>query len=281
MSSVPYITAPGNHDTYARDLDKNPDALAYFMFWDQPLNGPTGAALMAATPVIAGSEANKKAFMDAAGEAYPRMTNYSFNYGNAHWLVLDGNPYVDWTNIDLVNWVKNDLASAKDATWRFVTFHHPGFNSSYEHFEQQHMRLLSPAFEAGNVDIVFNGHVHNYQRSYPLTFVPYKKSILLAGTGTGEAVRGRLVEGSWKLDKSFDGKTKTKPKGIIYLVTGAGGAELYNREQNDDPDSWLKFTSKFVSKVHSLTVADVKGKKLTIKQISADGKILDAFMITK
>lgn len=128
---------------------------------------------------------------------------------------------------------------------------------------------------------VFNGHVHNYQRSYPLTFVPYKKSILLAGSGKGETARGRLVEGSWKLDKSFDGKTRTKPKGIIYLVTGAGGAELYNPEQNDDPDSWLKFTNKFISKVHSLTVADVKGKKLIIKQVSAEGKTLDSFIISK
>ena len=39
-----------------------------------------------------------RAFTEAAGEAYPRMTNFSFDYGNAHWTVIDSNPYVDWTD---------------------------------------------------------------------------------------------------------------------------------------------------------------------------------------
>ena len=281
MSSVPFITAAGNHDTDNRDLDKYPDDLGYYMFWDQPLNGPLGAEGSAAVPVLKGSDENRKAFMAAAGDAYPRMTNYSFDYGNAHWTVLDGNPYVDWSNKELLEWVKNDLASAKNATWRFVMFHQPSFNSSHEHFEQQQMRVLSPVLEAGNVDVVFNGHVHNYQRSFPLTFAPYKKSIPLLGGKDGKTVRGTLVTGSWKLDKAYNGKTTTKPNGIIYVITGAGGQELYNPEQNNDPDSWQKFTSKFISDVHSLTVADVKGKTITIRQISAQGKELDAFTITK
>jgi len=281
MSSVPYIAAPGNHDTDTRDLDKYPDALGYYMFWDQPLNGPLQAEGSASVPVLKGSDENRKAFLAAAGPAYPQMTNYSFNYGNAHWTVLDGNPYMDWANKELLDWLKNDLASAKDATWRFVMFHHPGFSSSHEHFEQQQMRVLSPLLEAGKVDIVFNGHVHNYQRTYPLTFAPYKQSIALLGGKDGKTVRGRLVTGSWKLDKAFNGKTITKPKGIIYVVTGAGGQELYNAEQNNDPDSWQKFTYKFISAVHSLTVADVNGKRLTIRQISARGKDLDTFTVTK
>jgi predicted phosphodiesterase len=283
MRSAPFVTAPGNHDTESHDLNKNPDALAYFMFWSQPLNGPGGAEGSASVPKLTGSEQNIGAFKTAAGSAYPKMTNYSFNYGNAHWIVLDSNPYVDWTDKTLLDWVKNDLAtpSAKAATWRFVTFHHPGFSSSHEHFEQQHMRLLSPLFEEGKVDVVFNGHVHNYQRSYPLTFAPYKKSILLLAGKDNSVVRGRLVTGEWKLDKTFDGKTNTEPKGIIYIVTGAGGQDLYNTEQNDDPDSWQPFTCKFISVVHSLTLANVKGNTMTIKQIAADGKEIDSFTVTK
>lgn len=283
MRSTPFVASTGNHDTDNRDLDKFPDGLAYYMFWEQPLNGPAGTEGNAWIPPLKASEANKKAFLEAAGDSYPRMTNYSFNYGNAHWTVVDSNPYVDWTDKTLTDWVKNDLASdaAKSATWRFVIFHHPGFNSSREHFEQQHMRLLSPIFEAANVDVVFNGHVHNYQRSFPLTFRPDKQGTLMVGGKDHKIIRGRVVPGSWKLDKAFDGKTITKPKGIIYLVTGAGGQDLYNPEQNDDPDSWQKFTDKFVSNVHSLTIADVDGKTLIIRQISAEGKELDNFTITK
>jgi len=281
MRSIPFVGAVGNHDADNRDLDKNPDALAYFIFWDQPLNGPSGKEGGAVVPVLKASATNRKAFMDAAGDAYPRMANFSFNYGNAHWTVLDADNYVDWTDSTLVNWVKNDLDQSKDATWHFVTFHQPGFNSSREHYEQQQMRLLSPVFEAGKVDVVFNGHVHNYQRSFPLTFKPDRKGIQLVGGRDNHTLRGRVVNGRWILDKNFNGKTNTEPKGIIYVVTGAGGQELYNPEQNNDPDSWQKFTDKFISIVHSLTVADVNGKILTIRQLSSDGKELDSFKITK
>ena len=29
------------------------------------------------------------------------MANFSFDYANAHWIVLDSNPYVDWTEPSL------------------------------------------------------------------------------------------------------------------------------------------------------------------------------------
>jgi hypothetical protein len=48
----------------------------------------------------------------------------------------------------------------------------------------------------------------------------------------------------------YDGIKNTQAKGIIYVVTGAGGQDLYNPEQENDPDSWQKFTSKFVSTKH-------------------------------
>ncbi len=281
LRSVPFVGAVGNHDADTRDLDKYPDALAYYHYWDQPLNGPVGKEGGALVPLLKGSKENKKAFLEAAGERYPRMTNFSFNYGNAHWLVLDADVYVDWTDSLLVDWVKNDLAAAKDVQWRFVLYHHPGFSSSREHFEQQQMRLLAPVFEKGKVDIVFNGHVHNYQRSFPLTFEPDKKGTQLIGGKDNKSWRGRVVNGKWTLDKVFDGKTHTKPNGVIYIVTGAGGQTLYNPEQNNDPDSWQKFTDKFISIIHSVTVVDINGTSLKLKQVDANGKTIDAIEIKK
>ncbi|WP_020599160.1 metallophosphoesterase [Spirosoma panaciterrae] len=281
LRSVPMVVAPGNHDTDTRDLDKYPDALAYYYYWNQPLNGIAGTEGGPLVPSMTASADNRKAFTDAAGEAYLKMSNYSFDYGNSHWTVIDSNPYVDFTDKGLQDWITADLASAKDATWRFVMFHHPGFNSAREHYEQQHTRLLSPIFEAGKVDVVFTGHVHNYQRSYPLTFVPDKKGVLLVASMGAKMARGRVVNGRWTLDKAFNGTTNTRPKGIIYLVTGAGGQTLYNPEQNSDPDSWQRFTDKFYSNVHSFTVADVNGKTLSIRQIDVNGKEIDSFTVTK
>jgi hypothetical protein len=280
LRSTLFLAAPGNHDTDTRSPERVGGNLAYYYYWDQPLNGPLGKEGGPFVPTLTLPEAFRKGLTRAAGEAYPRMANYSFDYGNAHWTIVDSNPYVDWTNPALKEWVAADLAAARGATWRFVAFHHPGFNSAREHYEQQQMRLLAPVLEAGKVDIVFNGHVHNYQRSYPLRFVADKGSAPLFGSDN-KTPRGRLVTGRWFLDKTFDGRTDTTPEGVIYVVTGAGGQHLYNPEQQDDRDSWQGFTDKFVSKVHSLTVADVDGRTLTLRQLSRDGEELDRFVVTK
>ena len=63
-----------------------------------PPNGPHAASGAANTPTLRGSEPRRRAFLDRAGAAYPRMANYSFDYGDAHWTVLDTNPYADWTD---------------------------------------------------------------------------------------------------------------------------------------------------------------------------------------
>ena len=187
---------PGNHDTALNNYQRFPDALAYFLYWDQPLNGPVPPADAPKTShVLTGRTEAQPVFLDAAKPRYPRMANFSFDYGNSHWTVLDANIYMDWSNPALREWLNKDLAAAQSATWRIVAFHQPGFNSSHEHFTEQYMRLLSPIFEAQHVDVVFSGHVHNYQRSFPLTFVP-------AAARRPVRTRGELA-GEWKLDKEF------------------------------------------------------------------------------
>ena len=272
LRSTLTVAAPGNHDLGSRDLEKYPDGLAYFYYWDQPRNGPESGPF---TAPLLGPEANRRAFLDAAGPSYPRLANFSFDYGNAHWTVLDANGYVDWRDAGLRDWVARDLAAAKGATWRFVAFHHPGFNSAKAHFAQQQMRLIADVLEAGKVDVVFNGHVHNYQRSFPLRFVADR------GADGRMARDTDLVPGRWALDKAFDGIENTRPDGVIYLVTGGGGAGLYNPEQQDQPSTWQPFTDKFISKVHSFTVADVAGQTLTVRQVSVDGEELDRFVVTR
>ena len=276
LRSIPFIAAPGNHDTALNNYRRFPDALAYFFYWDQPLNGPaipTGTAK--AVHLLTGSEAAQPGFLKAAGDRYPRMANFSFNYGNSHWTVLDANTYMDWSNPQLREWLSKDLAAAQSATWRFVTFHQPGFNSAKEHFAEQYMRLLSPVFEANHVDVVFAGHVHNYQRSFPLTFVPAPQP-----DGAAVGPRGE-VAGEWKLDKAFRDGASAGPHGVIYIVSGGGGAGLYNPEQQADPASWQGFTDKFISQVHSLSVVDVEGKTFRLKQVSETGEVVDSFRISK
>lgn len=264
IRSIPFIAAPGNHDTVLGNFQRFPDALAYFLYWDQPLNGPPGSHR------LQGNEDAQPAFLAAAGARYPVMANFSFDYGPAHWTVLDSNTYVDWSDPKLRDWLRRDLAAAASAKWRFVAFHHPGFNSSHTHFTDQWMRALSPIFEEGKVDIVFAGHVHNYQRSFPLAFAP-------DGPKGSKGEQG----GEWKLDRDFADGGKSRPRGVIYIVSGGGGASLYDTKQMGEPGSWQSFTDKFVSDVHSFSLVDLDGRTLTLRQISETGKEVDAFRIAK
>jgi hypothetical protein len=144
------------------------------------------------------------------------------------------------------------------------------------------MRILSPVFEAGKVDLVFNGHVHNYQRSFPMTFVPSEQNGAKPVKGPdGKLSNLRHVDGKWTLDKSFNGKTRTKPQGIIYVVSGAGGNHLYNPEQQEAPETWQEFTYTHISRTHSFTVVEINGTTLELRQLTADGYDVDHFTITK
>ena len=281
LRSIPTTAAPGNHDIGSRDLSTNPDGLAYFYYWFQPLNGPVGEEGGPIVAPVLGPEENRKAFLDAAGKAFPRMANFSFDYGDVHWTVLDANATVDWTDPILVDWLARDLASAQKAAWRLVSFHQPGFNSSRKHFDEQYMRVLAPVFEAGKVDVVFSGHVHNYQRSYPLTFIPAEENGARPFDKDGIHSKVRHVAGQWTLDKSFDGTTDTTAEGILYIITGAGGQHLYNPEQQDDPASWQEFTFMHLSKTHSLSVVEVDGDSLLLKQLTPDGQEIDRFLLTR
>jgi hypothetical protein len=278
LRSTLFLSAPGNHDLIERNLDKFPDGLAFYYYWALPLNGPLTTAGAASTPTLKGAADRQQAFLEATRPAYPRMANFSFDYGDVHWTILDANSYTDWTDRSLRTWLDADLAAARRSAWRIVAFHQPPFNGSKTHAEDQRMRVLAPDFEQGKVALVLSGHVHNYQRTYPLKFVPKLASANGRQTPFG---LGGEVDGTWTLDKAYDSSTGKRPDGVIYVVTGAGGASLYDSKQNDDPASWQPFTARLVSNVHSLTIADVTADTMTIRQVSADGAELDRFVITR
>ena len=106
LRSSLFVAAPGNHDIAIRDLEKYPDGLAYFLYWDQPRNGLPGKEGGPLVASLIGPAVNRQAFLASAGGKYPRMANFSFDYGDAHWLVLDSNHYVDWSDRDNRAWVE-------------------------------------------------------------------------------------------------------------------------------------------------------------------------------
>jgi hypothetical protein len=210
------------------------------------------------------------------------MANYSFDYGDAHFLCLDSNRYIDPNDADLRAWIAADL-SATDARWKFAIFHHPPFNVGLEHYQVQHMRVLAPLFESHHVDFVLGGHEHNYQRARPLKFLP-------GGPGKSADIgaNDRRVPGTFRIDRTFDGVSHTRPDGVLYVVTGAGGKHLYDPAFTNNPALWVHaddgqadYVVKMVADRHSLSVFDVDGNSVTMAQIDETGAEIDCITVTK
>ncbi len=105
---------------------------------------------------------------------------YSFDWGNAHFTALDFNTGPD---ADQLAWLKNDLAST-DKPWKFVFYHQAIYSSGphgYEGWVKAKRALLAPIFERNHVDVVFNGHDHDYERTQPIHGVLY----IVSGGGGG------------------------------------------------------------------------------------------------
>ncbi len=105
---------------------------------------------------------------------------YSYQYGNAAFFSLDTNGL---RTADLqpggvqYEWLDKALA-ASDAKWKICYHHHPVFSSDSDDYGNTwkgkstdgdvRLKSLQALYEKHNVDVVFNGHIHLYERSWPI-----------------------------------------------------------------------------------------------------------------
>jgi len=97
---------------------------------------------------------------------------YSFNWGFVHVLSLDSESHgIPPFNQFNQNWLKFDLEksySDSNILWKVALFHQPYFTSGGHSERDDLRRAWAPLFDQFGVDIVFNGHNHNYERIYPI-----------------------------------------------------------------------------------------------------------------
>ena len=160
--------------------------------WDTCLFGPFKNVLSTTPfyPCVSNHEIAKDAVLPLTGvnhyglyEKYFSFPGYySFDYGCAHFTVLDSPAFTkaiehsesdsyipelldDLKNSEQYRFLEEDLASSK-AKWKFVVFHYPVYCSSW--YDVRELQVLTPLFEKYDVDIVFNSHAILYERSHPI-----------------------------------------------------------------------------------------------------------------
>ena len=146
---------------------------------------------------------------DNGPPALPADRSYSFDYGEAHFTVVDSNLHVDQTRDIIAPWLERDLAASK-ARWKFVMLHHPPYSSGQHGGSQKVERRLVPIIARHGVDAVFAGHDHDYERFAPKTGVTY----VVSGTGGAGLYRFRSeTEGSLARTDDHHGLTLVEVDG--------------------------------------------------------------------
>ncbi|MBU6172975.1 MAG: metallophosphoesterase, partial [Planctomycetes bacterium] len=132
---------------------------------------------------------------------------YSFEYGNAAFFMLDSNKKVGpeseqylWLEAQLQSLDRLRKSGDSKIVWTFVSFHHPSYSSDEDDYGNLwkgksswgdlRIRPLCELFDRYGIDIVWNGHIHSYERTWPIR-------------------SGRVVQ-----------------EGPIYMITGGGGGGL-------------------------------------------------------
>ncbi len=96
--------------------------------------------------------------------------NYSFDYGNAHFAVLNTNDILSISNAQL-EWLKNDMNST-DKDWKIVFMHKSPYSLGKDAKwpDALYLQECLPSIMAEcNVDMVMSGHDHQYLRTKALT----------------------------------------------------------------------------------------------------------------
>ena len=151
-------------------------------------------------PTLGNHERDAKLYYDYFSLPDPEYY-YDFRYGNAHFFGLDTNRPVD-KSTEQHRWFRK-AASRSDATWKFVIHHQPAYTSDSNDYgntwklgktgqgDPRVREHLVEVYEELGIDVVFNGHIHLYERTWPVR-------------------RGEV----------------DRKNGVIYITTGGAGGHL-------------------------------------------------------
>jgi hypothetical protein len=104
---------------------------------------------------------------------------YSFDYGSSHFVSLDTEiPYGPGSA--QYQWLRADLRRSYGGPYVFVLMHQHPYCAGGHNSNIPLRNALCPLFEDYQVDMVFSGHSHFYQRNGPINGVTY---IIAAGGG--------------------------------------------------------------------------------------------------
>lgn len=252
-ATIPHFATPGNHDDELYTDDQN----YYFgMHFNHPDNGGNDeldpAVVNAINALVDGTD--KDAVWTQNLIKYMDETFYSYNYGDAHFVVYNSGSYSAQDELIMKAqraWLKADLEANKDAKWTIVLAH----QGVYHRYGGGYNRnTLADILEGFDVDLVIQGHSHLVTRSYPMK--------------NGEIVTRE------------NPNLVTKGSGTVYMLIGA--TALNHDRIGDYPN--IEEQAVVISNVGeqpTYTVFNVTENSIEVTVKQVNGLVLDEFSIVE
>ena len=197
-------------------------------------------------------------------------TFYAFTYGNARVIVMDSDRNSFSSSSSQYNFVVSELQKAAqdpNIKWKIVYLHKQMYTSpntcgssscSNTASDTTNLRnIYHPKFDQYGVDLVLNGHIHNYQRTYPISYD--------SGSPSSPTIT------------SSDGYAWNDPTGQIFATVGTGGVNFHGLSGKS---SFVKYQQD--DRFGSLDISvENNGYTLAGRYYTNDGVKRDTFKITK
>jgi acid phosphatase type 7 len=257
LHNVALWPSPGNHE-YGDKRPLFPELLkrpAYYSLFDTPTKGEAGG-------------------VPSGDESY-----YAFEMGNVHFISLDSFGYQEGLGLadsmsKQYQWLEADLKQ-NIAQWTIVFFHHPPFSKGSHDSDKEDWliklrQVTVKLLDKYNVDVVLNGHSHNYERSF-----------LMRGHYGLEASFDTLKHSISTSSARFDGTVNSCPiinknQGTIYNVSGS--SSRWGFVSGGYPHNAMVYSN---SEEPGASLIEVNGNRLDLKFINIKGDILDKYTLFK
>ena len=200
-------------------------------------------------PVLGNHEQDAQFYYDYMDLPQPEMY-YSFDFGNAEFFMIDGNRKLH-EGSDQLEWLEDALKQS-NATWKFAVLHQPPYTSDSNDYGDTYLTTstrgdtnvqnIIALLEKFGVDICFSGHVHDYERTFPI-------------------LQGEV--------------TPMDQGGVMYVTTAGGGGYL---EHFDPTNTWFGHKK---ANYHHLVYIAIHGDQLEFQAIDEHGRLFDVLTIKK
>mgnify|MGYP001794801010 CR=1 FL=1 len=197
--------------------------------------------------VLGNHEIDAQLYYDYFDPPEPR-SYYTFRYGDAEFFMIDGNRPLE-EGSDQIRWLEEALSSSR-APWKLAFVHQPPYTSDSDDYGNTfqgpsnrgdpNVQNIVPLLERHGVDICFSGHVHDYERTFPIQ----------------------------------DGKvTPHERGGVVYVTTAGGGGSL---ENFDPTQTWFGHKKR---RVHHMVYVAIHADHLEFQAIDEEGRLFDTMSL--